>query len=114
MFDKVTDGIVASGIAVAIVLGVAAIAIAGPAEDEPGWDCRTQGNHICGPANTDGITPGLYRDGVLLELWDHNRHYGVKPGTEYDENPTKATDRPERPMPESFYREPVFPKLCDA
>jgi hypothetical protein len=22
----------------------------GPTEDDPGWDCRTMGNHQCGPA----------------------------------------------------------------
>lgn len=22
-----------------------------PAEDDPGWNCQTQGNHTCGPAD---------------------------------------------------------------
>lgn len=102
---------------VSLVAGMVVTGIASahtPLEDEIGFDCRTQGNHICGPANQDGITPGLYRNGVILELWDHNKHYGVKPGTEYDDVPTKVTDRPAPIMPESFYREPIFPKLCDA
>lgn len=27
-----------------------------PNEDEPGWNCHTQGNHICGPVTTAAIT----------------------------------------------------------
>lgn len=37
------------------------------AEDDPGWDCRTRGNHVCGP---DSDHPaGCYRDGSLVVAW---------------------------------------------
>ena len=29
--------------------GTDAAPLSGPMEDEPGWDCRTDGNRICGP-----------------------------------------------------------------
>ncbi|AKF14323.1 hypothetical protein SEA_VINCENZO_61 [Mycobacterium phage Vincenzo] len=32
-----------------------------PAEDDPAFDCRLHGNHICGPDNAQGVPPGLYR-----------------------------------------------------
>lgn len=32
----------------------------GPAEDEPGFDCRIQGNRICGPTNDQGVPAGRY------------------------------------------------------
>lgn len=34
----------------------------GPQEDEPGWDCRTQGNRICGPDNSTGVPAGDYNE----------------------------------------------------
>ncbi|ASJ79592.1 hypothetical protein SEA_KALNOKY_89 [Mycobacterium phage Kalnoky] len=39
-------------------------------EDESGWDCRAMSNQICGPANDQGVTPGRYEAGVLVEAWD--------------------------------------------
>jgi hypothetical protein len=63
-------------------------AFAPPLEDEAGFNCATQGNHICGPG---GEAPaGLYRDGQLIQPWTNYDNveadplYGVKPGTEYD------------------------------
>lgn len=40
-------------------------------EDSPGWDCRTGGNRVCGPASDDaGHTPGCYDEiGSLVALW---------------------------------------------
>ncbi|AXC38432.1 hypothetical protein SEA_PHRODOBAGGINS_65 [Mycobacterium phage PhrodoBaggins] len=38
-------------------------------EDDPAFDCRYHGNHICGPLNVDGYAPGLYIDGVLVDPW---------------------------------------------
>lgn len=40
-------------------------------EDDPGWDCRTGGDRICGPLSDDaGHTPGCYDDiGTLVALW---------------------------------------------
>ncbi len=34
----------------------------GPAEDSPEWDCRTDGNRVCGPANSQGVAAGRYWD----------------------------------------------------
>jgi hypothetical protein len=38
-----------------------------PAEDDPGFDCRTQGNRICGPGLA--IPAGCYRNGVRVIAW---------------------------------------------
>ncbi len=35
-----------------VVLAVVAGTTRRPAEVDPGWDCRTMGNHQCGPAPT--------------------------------------------------------------
>lgn len=40
-------------------------------EDSPAWDCRTMGNHLCGPGNSNGVVPGFYQDGKLYADWDH-------------------------------------------
>ena len=29
-------------------------------EDDPRWDCRTMGNRICGPTNSQGVPAGGY------------------------------------------------------
>lgn len=49
-----------------------AIANASPAlqEDDPGWDCRTMGDLVCGPTNDQGVTAGLYSAGQLVTAWD--------------------------------------------
>lgn len=36
-------------------------------EDGPGWDCRTRGNHICGPGGR--IQAGCYEHGRLVIPW---------------------------------------------
>ena len=33
-----------------LIVGVVAVFGHHTAEDDPGWDCRTMGNHQCGPA----------------------------------------------------------------
>lgn len=39
-------------------------------EDDPAWDCTTDGNRICGPANPQGLPAGCYGTGrVLLAPW---------------------------------------------
>lgn len=38
-------------------------------EDEAGWNCARNGNRICGPGNSEGATPGCYRDGHLVISW---------------------------------------------
>jgi hypothetical protein len=79
--------IVAGSLAFTAICGGSPIAPA-PLEDEPGFNCATQGNHICGPK---GDAPaGLYRDGELIVPWTNYSDpqsdplYGVMPGTEYD------------------------------
>lgn len=40
-------------------------------EDDPAWNCRTMGNRICGPGNSNGVTPGIYTSqGNLILAWD--------------------------------------------
>lgn len=36
-------------------------------EDDPGWNCTTQGNRICGPGS--GHPAGCYSGGVLVIPW---------------------------------------------
>lgn len=40
-------------------------------EDDPGFDCRTQGNHICGPHAPGGHEAGCYRGGHLIIAWSN-------------------------------------------
>ena len=40
------------------------------AEDDPGFDCRTMGDLVCGPTNVQGVDAGLYRGGQLVAVWD--------------------------------------------
>jgi hypothetical protein len=49
-------------------------------EDSPAFDCRVDGNHLCGPNNSNGATPGYYQDGALYADWDHARWmaYGMR------------------------------------
>lgn len=47
---------------------VALTLTAGQAEDSPGWDCRLDGNQICGPGN--GVQAGQYEAGKLVP-WPH-------------------------------------------
>jgi hypothetical protein len=37
-------------------------------EDDPGWDCRTMGNRICGPKGS-AFEAGCYRNRVLVIAW---------------------------------------------
>jgi hypothetical protein len=80
-----TNAIAATALTLAATMGSPAAA---PLEDEAGFNCATQGNHICGPG---GEAPaGLYRDGQLIQPWTNYDNveadplYGVTPGTEYD------------------------------
>jgi len=40
-------------------------------EDDPGFDCRMQGNHICGPGAPGGHQAGCYRGGRLIIAWSN-------------------------------------------
>lgn len=41
-----------------------------PYEDSPEFDCRVDGNAICGPDNAQGAMPGQYQGGKLVP-WPH-------------------------------------------
>lgn len=61
-------------IGAAITLSAGGVAHAAPAgqtqEDDPGWDCRVDGNRICGPANSNAVAAGCYDEGgVLVAAW---------------------------------------------
>ena len=48
-------------------------------EDSPSYDCRTSGNHICGPGNSNGVRAGLYsakNNGHLIITWRHLKEWG--------------------------------------
>ena len=53
----------------AIAIGIVIAQANGPImEDDPRWDCRTMGNHVCGPNNSQGVAPGYYdHRGELLK-----------------------------------------------
>ena len=38
-------------------------------EDDPRWDCRTMGDHVCGPHNSNAVAPGVYAGGTLQATW---------------------------------------------
>lgn len=39
-------------------------------EDTPAWDCRVNGNRVCGPHNAQDVTPGCYNDAAeLVAAW---------------------------------------------
>ncbi len=39
-------------------------------EDMPQWDCRANGNFVCGPNNSQGATAGCYNDtGLMVAPW---------------------------------------------
>lgn len=39
-----------------------------PTEDSPEWSCVDDGNHICGPNNSEGVPPGHYDEGGVLDV----------------------------------------------
>lgn len=62
--------IAAGALAVAGVVAMAPAAAASPNEDEPGWSCVDDGNHVCGPGNSEGKPAACYDDGgVIVALW---------------------------------------------
>jgi hypothetical protein len=40
------------------------------AEDDPAWDCRTMGDHVCGPDNSQGVEAGVYSHNVRYMTWE--------------------------------------------
>jgi len=48
------------------------------AEDDPAFDCRTMGNHVCGPDNSQRVDPGVYSHNVRYVTWEQ---YQLDPGT---------------------------------
>lgn len=65
----------ATGIFIGLALGIPLGAAITPAhadpiaEDDPAWDCRVNGNQVCGPDNSNHVAPGLYRAGRLASPW---------------------------------------------
>lgn len=72
----------ATGLAIGLAIGIPLGAAIAPAnaepgpfitqpvqEDDPAWRCDTMGDHVCGPRNANGFTPGLYDSGVLIASW---------------------------------------------
>ena len=68
----------AAGVLISAAIGVPlagptiAISHATPVvqEDDPGWDCRLDGNRICGPTNTEAIAAGCSNDAAqLVAAW---------------------------------------------
>ena len=39
-------------------------------EDVNGYDCRTMGNHLCGPGNSNNVEPGYYKGKKLTIRWN--------------------------------------------
>lgn len=39
-------------------------------EDDPGWDCVSMGDRVCGPGNSNGVPAACYDEGgVIVALW---------------------------------------------
>lgn len=86
--DAITLTAVVPVFGASLVLGFAAEVHAHPTapqhdqvqEDEPGWDCKVNGNRICGPTNDQGVQAGCYNDqGSLVAVWPC--HVVVDPST---------------------------------
>lgn len=60
---------------IAAALAASALAWTWPAsaegveEDSPEWSCVDDGNRVCGPGNANGVTPGCFDDGGVLEAY---------------------------------------------
>lgn len=48
----------------------ATVAAAPVHEEDPGFNCATMGNHVCGPDNREGIPAGCYDQGTLVVAWE--------------------------------------------
>lgn len=68
-------------IAAALITAAIGIPLAGPTitianaspaiqEDDPRWDCRVNGDRVCGPTNDQGVPAGLYADNQLVTAWE--------------------------------------------
>jgi predicted Fe-S protein YdhL (DUF1289 family) len=56
----------------------------GKTEDTPGWNCATDGNHVCGPRNPEHLPAGCYDDATLVIPWakmtkEQKRHVKASP-----------------------------------
>lgn len=50
-----------SGLMLMLMLGITSVSPAGALSDgDPGWDCQTMGNHICGPLQAWRVYGRLY------------------------------------------------------
>jgi len=55
-------------VAAVVTVGVATAATA-VEEDEPGWDCRTMGNHVCGVIGVDDTPFNVHYDASGVVDW---------------------------------------------
>jgi predicted Fe-S protein YdhL (DUF1289 family) len=56
----------------------------GQTEDTPGWNCATDGNHVCGPRNPEHLPAGCYDNATLVIPWakmtkEQKRHVKTSP-----------------------------------
>lgn len=92
--------IIATALAsIAVLFALPAPADAAPIqEDDPAWDCRTMGDQVCGPHNTQGVPPGLYDGEVLVSPWPTITTCTLPPGAIFD-------------VCDAYYVEPRFVQL---
>lgn len=57
-------------VALAVALSVQVYSAGHLPEDSDSFDCRSDGNRICGPGNSQGVPAGCYSDaGALVSAW---------------------------------------------
>lgn len=72
--------IVGALIALGLAFSTQAAYAGTPQEDTAKWDCRTMGNHVCGPGNPQHVRPGLYsarNNGRLIITWRQLHEWNV-------------------------------------
>ena len=80
----ITGAAVAVGITMAGIFGIPAAAntmaseptqaLQQIQEDDPGWDCRSRGNHVCGVTGQDNVVYQVHYDGNGFVDWVQPRH----------------------------------------
>lgn len=91
-----TEIVLAASVGISGHLGLRpSVAYADPDEDSSSWDCRTDGNRICGPGNDTGVAAGCYgRDGVLIAFWPCITAESVrKPDTPHEKGRYETKDQ---------------------
>ena len=66
----VAAGVLAAALGIPAVGAAHADPVAQVQEDQPGWDCRTMGNRVCGPDNSQGLAAACYNDRAeVVAVW---------------------------------------------